>query len=156
MNITKVALSLGITMGLAACGGGPSKDEARTGYALAAGLATGLAPIARSQMGAALRSTATVPGTFCPAGGDVSFTGTGNGSSYDLTFAFNSCNLGAAVFDGSWHFTGDATTTKIVGGVSLEGQNFGFSCDFDLSVTGQAISGTACGYTVAELNATGG
>ena len=155
MNITKLALSLGITMGLAACGGGPSKDEARAGYALASGLATSFSATASSHMGAALRSTETLPG-ICPAGGDVSFTGTGSGTSFDFTFAFNKCNLGAAVFDGSWHITGSPESTKVVGGLSLEGQNFGFSCDFDLVVSGQSVSGSACGYTVAELNATGG
>ena len=58
MNITKLALALGITMGLAACGGGPSKDEARSGYLLASSMATGFAETARSHMGQALRTSA--------------------------------------------------------------------------------------------------
>ncbi len=156
---TKLGLGLCLAVAVSACGG-PSKEDASVGYAIAKGFAGTAAGQVSGQAGALKQRQ---EGAFnfsqaCVNGGDISMTGAFSGTTADFSFKFNACKQGDVLFDGGWDIGGTAETVTMVGALSISSSQFDISCDFDLEVSnnGATIAGTACGYDVAELEASGG
>ena len=79
---------------------------------------------------------------------------------YDLDAAFAGCQTADGKLDGELHFktTIDSGnfTAQLSGDISWDGENDAVSCAFDLeaevSATKQSLTGTVCGYDLAELD----
>lgn len=155
-NLTKTGLGLCLTVAIAACGGGPSKDEAQIGYALAKGFAGTASAQAQTQNPGSLTQRQEGSLSFsqpCASGGTIGMSGDFSGTTADFSFTFDQCNQGGTVIDGGWDIGGTADTLTMVGTLSITHPEFEISCEFDLRVSnnGATIAGTACGYDVSEL-----
>lgn len=153
---TKLGLGLCLAVAVSACGG-PSKEDASIGYGVAKGFA-GVAATQVSGQAGALKQRQEGAFNFsqaCASGGDISMTGAFDGTAAAFSFKFNACKQGDVLIDGGWDIGGTADSVTMVGTLSISSSQFDFSCDFDLKASnnGTTISGTACGYDVAELEA---
>jgi hypothetical protein len=98
----------------------------------------------------------------CPTSGSIELDGTfeisddGLHAEFDVTAGFLACAADSEQLDGSvkWIETrdGDDYTSTLAGTLTWQGAGGSASCTFDLEINNGTISGTACGYDVAELD----
>ena len=113
--------------------------------------------------GALPGTTATVNFTEpCPTSGAIKLDGSfetndgGTHSEFDVNAAFQACAVDSEQLDGTVHWTetldGDDYTSMLTGTLAWQGPAGSATCTFDIAITNGTITGTACGYDVAELD----
>jgi hypothetical protein len=97
----------------------------------------------------------------CPTSGSIELDGTfeisdDGHSEFDVTAGFLACAVDSEQLDGSVHWTetldGDDYTATLTGTLAWQGPGGSASCTFDVAINNGTITGTACGYDVAELD----
>lgn len=162
--MTRMTLLLSIFV--AACSSGPSKQEASMMFG-AAGLAMSSAQssaVASARDHKALLAPAELQLDYagpCPLGGTAGVTGSyddasgsGSNAAFDMTVTFGACHGEAGTLDGSVHWTSSATaggfSAAMNGNLDWTDGNDSASCGIDvkLAVTSTSISysGSVCGY----------
>jgi hypothetical protein len=128
-------------------------------------LATASSLLENIDTAAAVKSLLPASGTVsltepCPTSGSIELAGTfetvGTHSEFDVTADFVACAVESEQLDGSVRWTetidGDDHTMTLTGTLAWQGAGGSASCTFDVTMSNGTLTGTACGYDVAELD----
>ncbi len=153
---------------IAACSGGPTKQEASrlfgaAGVEMASAQSSAVsaahgkhALIAPAQLSLDYSGPCALGGTAGVTGNYDDTSGSGSNAAFDMTLTFSACQGAAGKLDGSVHWTSTATSTgfsaAMNGNLAWTDGNDSASCGIDvqlaLTATSISYSGTICGYDV--------